>query len=228
MNAKDQTDVELSLNRVEAKEDQDYQFPPLDLLTKVKPTDQSADLDSIKSNTQKLQDTLKSFGVDATVENVNLGPSVTKYELRPAVGVKVSRITNLADDLALALAAKDIRIEAPIPGKSLIGIEVPNQQIATVSFRDMIEAAPHDDRPLDVPLGRTVTGQVMTADLTKMPHLLIAGATGSGKSVAINVIITSILLKAKPSQVKMLMIDPKKVELSVYNGIPHLLSPVVS
>ena len=202
--------------------------PPLDLLTKVKPTDQSADLDSIKSNTQKLQDTLKSFGVDATVENVNLGPSVTKYELRPAVGVKVSRITNLADDLALALAAKDIRIEAPIPGKSLIGIEVPNQQIATVGFRDMIEAAPHDDRPLDVPLGRTVTGQVMTADLTKMPHLLIAGATGSGKSVAINVIITSILLKAKPSQVKMLMIDPKKVELSVYNGIPHLLSPVVS
>ena len=159
---------------------------------------------------------------------MNLGPSVTKYELRPAVGVKVSRITNLADDLALALAAKDIRIEAPIPGKSLIGIEVPNQQIATVGFRDMIEAAPHDDRPLDVPLGRTVTGQVMTADLTKMPHLLIAGATGSGKSVAINVIITSILLKAKPSQVKMLMIDPKKVELSVYNGIPHLLSPVVS
>lgn len=228
LNAKDQTDVELSLNRDEAKEDQDYQFPPLDLLTKVKPTDQSADLDSIKSNTQKLQDTLKSFGVDATVENVNLGPSVTKYELRPAVGVKVSRITNLADDLALALAAKDIRIEAPIPGKSLIGIEVPNQQIATVGFRDMIEAAPHDDRPLDVPLGRTVTGQVMTADLTKMPHLLIAGATGSGKSVAINVIITSILLKAKPSQVKMLMIDPKKVELSVYNGIPHLLSPVVS
>lgn len=228
LNAKDQTDVELSLNRVEAKEDQDYQFPPLDLLTKVKPTDQSADLDSIKSNTQKLQDTLKSFGVDATVENVNLGPSVTKYELRPAVGVKVSRITNLADDLALALAAKDIRIEAPIPGKSLIGIEVPNQQIATVGFRDMIEAAPHDDRPLDVPLGRTVTGQVMTADLAKMPHLLIAGATGSGKSVAINVIITSILLKAKPSQVKMLMIDPKKVELSVYNGIPHLLSPVVS
>lgn len=228
LNAKDQTDVELSLNRVEAKEDQDYQFPPLDLLTKVKPTDQSADLDSIKSNTQKLQDTLKSFGVDATVENVNLGPSVTKYELRPAVGVKVSRITNLADDLALALAAKDIRIEAPIPGKSLIGIEVPNQQIATVGFRDMIEAAPHDDRPLDVPLGRTVTGQVMTADLTKMPHLLIAGATGSGKSVAINVIITSILLKAKPSQAKMLMIDPKKVELSVYNGIPHLLSPVVS
>jgi S-DNA-T family DNA segregation ATPase FtsK/SpoIIIE len=209
--------------------DADYQLPPVSLLTKVGSTDQSGDLQSIKSNTKKLQSTLKSFGVDATVENVNLGPSVTKYELRPAVGVKVSRITHLADDLALALAAKDIRIEAPIPGKSLIGIEVPNKKIATVGFRDMIEAVPpHHDKPLEVALGRTVTGEVMTADLTKMPHLLIAGATGSGKSVAINVIITSILLNAKPHQVKFLMIDPKKVELSVYNGIPHLLSPVVS
>lgn len=210
-------------------DDENYQLPPTSLLTKVSATDQSADLNSIKANTQKLQSTLKSFGVDATVENVNLGPSVTKYELRPAVGVKVSRITHLADDLALALAAKDIRIEAPIPGKSLIGIEVPNQKVATVGFRNMVEAAPnHPDKPLEVPLGRTVTGDIMTADLTKMPHLLIAGATGSGKSVAINVIITSILLKAKPHQVKFLMIDPKKVELSVYNGIPHLLSPVVS
>ena len=210
------------------KEDADYQLPPLNLLTKIPQTDQGDDLHAIKKNTQKLQDTLKSFGVEATVENVNLGPSVTKYELRPAVGVKVSRITHLADDLALALAAKDIRIEAPIPGKSLIGIEVPNQQVATVGFRDMIESMPHDDHPMNVPLGRTVTGDVMMADLTKMPHLLIAGATGSGKSVAINDIITSILLKAKPHQVKFLMIDPKKVELSVYNGIPHLLSPVVS
>lgn len=210
-------------------DDKDYQLPPTSLLTKVKATDQSADLHSIKANTAKLQSTLKSFGVEATVENVNLGPSVTKYELRPAIGVKVSRITHLADDLALALAAKDIRIEAPIPGKSLIGIEVPNQKVATVGFRNMIESTPqHLDKPLEVPLGRTVTGDVMTADLTKMPHLLIAGATGSGKSVAINVIITSILLKAKPHQVKFLMIDPKKVELSVYNGIPHLLSPVVS
>lgn len=210
-------------------DDKDYQLPPTSLLTKVKATDQSADLHSIKANTAKLQSTLKSFGVEATVENVNLGPSVTKYELRPAVGVKVSRITHLADDLALALAAKDIRIEAPIPGKSLIGIEVPNQKVATVGFRNMVESTPqHLDKPLEVPLGRTVTGDVMTADLTKMPHLLIAGATGSGKSVAINVIITSILLKAKPHQVKFLMIDPKKVELSVYNGIPHLLSPVVS
>lgn len=221
-------DNDISLAGVDAKEDDDYQLPPVSLLSQVKATDQQKDLNNIKKNTQTLQKTLKSFGVDATVENVNLGPSVTKYELRPAVGVKVSRITHLADDLALALAAKDIRIEAPIPGKSLIGIEVPNQQIATVGFRDMIESAPRDDNPMDVPLGRSVTGEVKMADLTKMPHLLIAGATGSGKSVAINVIITSILLKAKPHQVKMLMIDPKKVELSVYNGIPHLLSPVVS
>lgn len=219
---------EVDLTGVDAQADDDYQLPPVSLLSQVQATDQQEDLKNIKQNTKTLQQTLQSFGVEATVENVNLGPSVTKYELRPAVGVKVSRITHLADDLALALAAKDIRIEAPIPGKSLIGIEVPNQQIATVGFRDMIENAPHNDKPMEVPLGRSVTGDVKMADLTKMPHLLIAGATGSGKSVAINVIITSILLKAKPHQVKMLMIDPKKVELSVYNGIPHLLSPVVS
>lgn len=219
---------DLPMAGVTAQEDKDYQLPPLDLLSQVKATDQQDDLKDIKKNTHTLQTTLQSFGVDATIENVNLGPSVTKYELRPAVGVKVSRITHLADDLALALAAKDIRIEAPIPGKSLIGIEVPNKQVATVGFRDMFESAPRDDHPLNVPLGRTVTGNVEMADLTKMPHLLIAGATGSGKSVAINVILTSILLKAKPHQVKLLLIDPKKVELSVYNGIPHLLSPVVS
>ena len=219
---------DLPMTGVTAQEDKDYQLPPLDLLSKVKAADQQSGLKDIKKNTRTLQTTLQSFGVDATVENVNLGPSVTKYELRPAVGVKVSRITHLADDLALALAAKDIRIEAPIPGKSLIGIEVPNKQVATVGFCDMFEAAPQDDHPLNVPLGRTVTGNVEMADLTKMPHLLIAGATGSGKSVAINVILTSILLKAKPHQVKLLLIDPKKVELSVYNGIPHLLSPVVS
>lgn len=224
----DSPDTDLPMTGVTAQEDKDYQLPPLGLLTKVPATDQQGDLKNIQRNTKTLQTTLQSFGVKATVENVNLGPSVTKYELRPAVGVKVSRITHLADDLALALAAKDIRIEAPIPGKSLIGIEVPNKQVATVGFRDMFEAAPADDHPLNVPLGRTVTGDVEMADLTKMPHLLIAGATGSGKSVAINVILTSILLKAKPHQVKLLLIDPKKVELSVYNGIPHLLSPVVS
>ncbi|WP_442760799.1 DNA translocase FtsK [Paucilactobacillus nenjiangensis] len=222
------TDEEVSLQPAQESENEDYQLPPTTLLTKVDATDQSAELKSIQENTKKLTETLASFGVEVQVENVNLGPSVTKYELHPAVGVKVSRIVHLADDLALALAAKDIRIEAPIPGKSLIGIEVPNRQIATVGFRDMVEAMPKNDKVLEVPLGRSVTGQVMMADLTKMPHLLIAGATGSGKSVAINGIITSILLKAKPHEVKFLMIDPKKVELSVYNGIPHLLSPVVS
>lgn len=206
-----------------------YQLPTTDLLTEIPQTDQTEEYNAIDKNTKVLKKTLDSFGVEAEVKNVSLGPSVTEYELHPAVGVKVSRIVNLADDLALALAAKDIRIEAPIPGKSLIGIEVPNRKISTVSFRDMAEAvAGQKQSLLEVPLGRDVSGQVVTADLTKMPHLLIAGSTGSGKSVAINGIITSILMKAKPSQVKMMLIDPKKVELSVYNGIPHLLTPVVS
>ena len=169
--SKQHDDTEIKLAGIDAKEDNDYQLPPVSLLSQVKATDQQEDLNNIKKNTKTLQQTLKSFGVDATVENVNLGPSVTKYELRPAVGVKVSRITHLADDLALALAAKDIRIEAPIPGKSLIGIEVPNQQIATVGFRDMIENAPSNDNPMEVPLGRSVTGDIKMADLTKMPHL---------------------------------------------------------
>lgn len=209
-------------------DDDDYQLPPTSLLTPVGSTDQSQDLQAIKQNTRTLAATLASFGVEATVENVNLGPSVTEYELKPATGVKVAKITHLADDLALALAAKGIRIEAPIPGKSLVGIEVPNQAPATVGFKDLIEAMPPSNHPLEVPLGRAVNGEVVTADLAKMPHLLIAGATGSGKSVAINVILTSLLMRTKPSQVKLLMVDPKRVELSVYNQIPHLLSPVVS
>lgn len=210
-------------------DDPNYVLPGNDLLTPIPQKDQSDDYQLIEKNTQILKQTLDSFGVDAEVKHVNLGPSVTEYELHPAVGVKVSRIVNLADDLALALAAKDIRIEAPIPGKSLIGIEVPNREISTVSFRDVSEAVTHGaTHMLEVPLGRDVSGKVITMDLTKMPHLLIAGSTGSGKSVAINGIITSILMNAKPSQVKMMLIDPKKVELSVYNGIPHLLTPVVS
>ncbi len=214
---------------VDVQEDDNYKLPTPDLLTKIDQNDQSAELKSIDKNAKILQETLNSFGVKAQIKHVSLGPSVTKYELHPDIGVKVSRIVNLADDIALALAAKDIRIEAPIPGKSLIGIEVPNRQIATVSFRDVVEASPDNHgHLLQVPLGKDVNGNVITADLTKMPHLLIAGSTGSGKSVAINGIITSILLNAKPSQVKLMLIDPKKVELGVYNGIPHLLSPVVS
>ncbi|WP_449658084.1 DNA translocase FtsK [Apilactobacillus apisilvae] len=213
---------------VSSADDSDYTLPSYNLLSEVKQTDQSDEYKEIDHNTGVLKKTLNSFGVDAEIKNVSLGPSVTEYEIHPAIGVKVSKIVNLADDLALALAAKDIRIEAPIPGKSLIGIEVPNKQVSMVSFRDVVESQSPKHGLLSVPLGRNVNGDVISTDLTKLPHLLIAGSTGSGKSVAINGIITSILLNAKPSEVKMMLIDPKKVELGVYNGIPHLLTPVVS
>lgn len=207
----------------------DYELPSLDLLSDVPPVDQSVEYDTIKANSVKLKQTLDSFGVDVTVKSATLGPSITQYEIQPAVGVKVSKILNLSDDLALALAARDIRIEAPIPGKSLIGIEVPNQKIATVGYKELIQKTPpHPGKPLVIPLGKDVNGKVVTFDLTKMPHLLIAGATGSGKSVMINVIITSILLTTKPTEVRLMLIDPKRVELSVYNGVPHLLTPVVT
>ncbi|MFL2029832.1 DNA translocase FtsK [Loigolactobacillus zhaoyuanensis] len=213
----------------ETAADQDYELPSADLLQAIPPTDQSAEYATIKENTQKLKQTFDSFGIDVEVKNVNLGPAVTKYEIKPAIGVKVSKIVSLTDDLALALAAKDVRIEAPIPGKSLIGIEVPNKAVATVSFRDVFEAQPpHPGKILAIPVGRDISGNVIMVDISKMPHLLIAGATGSGKSVMINDIITGILMSAKPHEVKLMMIDPKKVELSVYNGVPHLLTPVVS
>ncbi|CAI2682021.1 DNA translocase FtsK [Apilactobacillus apinorum] len=225
-----QSHIDSDKDGIEIKDidDSNYQLPPLGLLTSVDVNDQSDEYKNIERNTKVLKETLNSFGVDAEIKNVNLGPSVTEYELHPAVGVKVSKIVNLADDLALALAAKDIRIEAPIPGKSLIGIEVPNKKVAMVSFKDVVKSQSNKHGLLTVPLGRNVSGDVISTDLTKLPHLLIAGSTGSGKSVAINGIITSILMNAKPSEVKMMLIDPKKVELGVYNGIPHLLSPVVS
>lgn len=216
------------LDNVNSKLDDNYILPSINLLSDIKQIDQSDELHLIKENSKILQKTLSSFGVKAEIKHVSLGPSVTKYELHPDIGVKVSKIVNLSDDLALALAAKDIRIEAPIPGKSLIGIEVPNKNISTVSFKDVITNMKHSGNVLEFPLGRNVTGDVITCNLTKMPHLLIAGSTGSGKSVAINSIITSILMKAKPNQVKFVLIDPKKVELSIYNDIPHLLAPVVS
>ena len=161
----------------------------------------------------------------ANVTQVHLGPAVTKYEVHPDAGVKVSKIVSLTDDLALALAAKDIRMEAPIPGKSAIGIEVPNSEVAIVSLREVLESKQNDkpEAKLLIGLGRDITGEAVLAELNKMPHLLVAGATGSGKSVCINGIITSILMRAKPHEVKMMMIDPKMVELNVYNGIPHLL-----
>nr|WP_081453698.1 DNA translocase FtsK [Eremococcus coleocola] len=207
---------------------QTYKLPGKSLLNKIPPVDQSEEYDRIKHNIEKLERTFESFGVDARVVKANLGPAVTKYEIEPAVGVKVSKIVSLSDDIALALAARDVRMEAPIPGKSLIGIEVPNTQVSPVSFWEIIDAALKSPNLLEVPLGRDVSGQVCLADLTKMPHLLMAGATGSGKSVGMNVIIVSLLMKARPDQVKFLMVDPKKVELTMYNDLPHLLAPVVT
>ncbi|MHC0037143.1 DNA translocase FtsK [Pseudoneobacillus sp. C159] len=207
-----------------------YELPPLHILKMPKQTDQSGEYELIHANAAKLERTFQSFGVKARVTQVHLGPAVTKYEVHPDVGVKVSKIVSLSDDLALALAAKDIRIEAPIPGKSAIGIEVPNSEVAMVSLREVLEAKQNDkpDSKLLIGLGRDITGEAVLAELNKMPHLLVAGATGSGKSVCINGIITSILMRAKPHEVKLMMIDPKMVELNVYNGIPHLLAPVVT
>ena len=209
--------------------DEDYQLPPVTLLNPVQHSDQTNERTIVERNMRILERTFASFGVDAKVmPNPMLGPAVTKYEIQPAIGVKVSKIVNLSDDIALALAAKDIRIEAPIPGKPYVGIEVPNSQISFVSFSDVIQSAIQSPKPLDVPLGRDISGNVRLCDITKMPHMLIAGSTGSGKSVCINGIITSILMKTKPHEVKLMMIDPKMVELNVYNGIPHLLTPVVT
>ncbi|MGE6261188.1 DNA translocase FtsK [Heyndrickxia sporothermodurans] len=211
-------------------ENEDYQLPSISLLKRPKATDQSREYNLIHANAAKLERTFQSFGVKARVTQVHLGPAVTKYEVHPDVGVKVSKIVSLSDDIALALAAKDIRMEAPIPGKSAIGIEVPNSEVAVVSLREVLEAKDMDkpDSKLQIGLGRDITGEAVLAELNKMPHLLVAGATGSGKSVCINGIITSILMRAKPHEVKLMMVDPKMVELNVYNGVPHLLAPVVT
>ncbi|WEG11564.1 DNA translocase FtsK [Pullulanibacillus sp. KACC 23026] len=211
-------------------ENEDYQLPPISLLNKPQKNSQSNERQHISANVKKLEQTFESFGVKAKVKKVHLGPAVTKYEVYPDVGVKVSRIVNLNDDLALALAAKEIRIEAPIPGKSAVGIEVPNQEVAMVNLREILESeeAQRQASRLSVGLGRDISGEPVLADLGKMPHLLVAGATGSGKSVCINGIITSLLMRTKPHEVKLLMVDPKMVELNVYNGVPHLLTPVVT
>lgn len=223
-------DEDLVINFVSDEENKDYKLPPLSLLAEFKQPDQSDEYLLIEKNIKVLEDTFESFGVDARVVKANLGPAVTKYEIEPATGVKVSRIVSLTDDLALALAANDIRIEAPIPGKALIGIEVPNSSISTVHYKEVMIGLENmaNSHPLAVPLGRDIAGNVAIAELNKMPHLLIAGATGSGKSVGINVIISSILMRTKPHEVKMMLIDPKRVELNIYDGIPHLLTPVVT
>ncbi|SFE37900.1 DNA translocase FtsK [Alteribacillus iranensis] len=224
----EEVDVQTAFISTE-EENKDYTLPPVSLLGAPEYNNQNHERGLISSNARKLEETLNSFGVKARVNEVHLGPAVTKYEVQPDTGVKVSKIVNLADDLALALAAKDIRMEAPIPGKSAIGIEVPNQEIAMVTLREVLEAgSKKEEHVLTVGLGRDISGEPVLASLHKMPHLLVAGATGSGKSVCINGIITSILVKAKPHEVKLMMIDPKMVELNVYNGIPHLLAPVVT
>ena len=208
-----------------------YVFPSLDLLSLPKAKLNKASSEKhMKDTALKLQSTLDSFGVNVTITNVSRGPAVTRYELQPEQGVKVSKITSLADDIKLNLAAADIRIEAPIPGKAAVGIEVPNKENSMVSFREIIESKEFTNHPSDIAfaVGKDIGGQTVVTDIAKMPHMLIAGATGSGKSVCINTLIMSILYKSKPSDVRLIMIDPKVVELSVYNGIPHLLIPVVT
>ncbi len=214
----------------EAPDHPSYKLPTAELMDRPKAMKAGGSTKSVQSNAHKLVATLESFGVQAKVLQVQCGPTVTRYEIQPAIGVKVSKIVGLTDDIALALAARGIRMEAPIPGKSAIGIEVPNDEVALVTLREVLESNEYvsaSDK-LSIALGRDISGQPIIANLVRMPHLLVAGATGSGKSVCINGIIMSILCKAKPSEVKLMMIDPKMVELNVYNGIPHLLSPVVT
>ena len=212
------------------KEKEEYQFPPISLLSQSQDSGNKNSADSIRETAAKLQETLKTFGVDVTMTNVSCGPAVTRYEMQPKLGVKVSKIVGLADDIKLNLAAADIRIEAPIPGKAAVGIEVPNKESKTVTFRELIENEEFKKHPskISFAVGKDIGGKVVVTDIAKMPHLLIAGATGSGKSVCINTLIMSILYKAKPWEVKLIMIDPKVVELSTYNGIPHLMIPVVT
>ena len=208
----------------------EYQLPSLDCLAEPKTGRNVKYEDELKANATKLVDTLKSFGVETRIVDISRGPSVTRYEIQPAAGVKISRITNLSDDIALNLAASGVRIEAPIPNKAAVGIEVPNKNRSTVTLREIIDTDQYRNAKskLFVALGKDIAGNCTYADLAKMPHLLVAGTTGSGKSVCLNSMIVSILYNAKPDEVKLLMIDPKQVEFTVYNGIPHLIVPVVS
>ena len=226
----DKTKEVLQLEHAMIVEDENYEYPPVELLSKGNKKAIKGGAKALTDTATKLQKTLYSFGVSAKVENVSVGPAITRYELKPAEGVRVSKIANLADDIALNLAAETIRIEAPIPGKQAVGIEVPNKEKQAVHLRDVLESDEFraNNSKLSVALGKDVAGNIQLADIAKMPHVLIAGSTGSGKSVCINTIISSIIFNAKPSEVKMVMVDPKVVELSVYNGIPHLLIPVVT
>ena len=226
---KDMEQVAKEIAQDSEREKLAYVFPPIHLLTKPSRR-QSGNNEEVRETAAKLQQTLHNFGVNVTVTNVSCGPAVTRYELMPEQGVKVSRIVNLSDDIKLNLAAADIRIEAPIPGKPAVGIEVPNKENSAVLLRELLESDEFKNAQskLSFAVGKDIAGKVVVADIAKMPHLLIAGATGSGKSVCINTLIMSILYKADPEDVKLIMIDPKVVELSVYNGIPHLFIPVVT
>ena len=226
----DKTKQVLQLEHAIAVEEENYEYPPYELLSLGTKKTIKGGARALTDVATKLQKTLYSFGVSAKVENVSVGPAITRYELKPAEGVRVSKIANLADDIALNLAAETIRIEAPIPGKQAVGIEVPNTEKEMVHLRDILESPEFQGNKskLSVGLGKDVAGKTMITDIAKMPHVLIAGATGSGKSVCINTFIASIIYNSKPSEVKLLMVDPKIVELSVYNGIPHLLIPVVT
>ena len=226
---KETANIEHQLKQEEEKPKKAYQFPPINLLKKGKITGGDSD-EYLRQTALKLEQTLRNFNVNVAVTNISCGPTVTRYELQPEMGVKVSKIVNLADDIKLNLAASDIRIEAPIPGKAAVGIEVPNKENAAVMLRDLLESEEFRNHKSKISFaaGRDISGQVVVADIAKMPHVLIAGATGSGKSVCINTLIMSILYKAHPDDVKLIMVDPKVVELSVYNGIPHLMIPVVT
>lgn len=226
----DKTKEVLQLEHTITVEDENYEFPPVQLLSEPEKKTTKGGKKAVTDTAAKLQKTLYSFGVSAKVENASVGPAITRYELKPAEGVRVSKIANLADDIALNLAAESIRIEAPIPGKQAVGIEIPNKENETVHLREILESSSfiNHKSQLAFALGKDVAGEAVVTDIAKMPHVLIAGATGSGKSVCINTLISSIIYKAKPSEVKLLMVDPKVVELSVYNGIPHLLIPVVT
>ena len=220
----------LQLEHAQIVEDEHYEYPPVEILSKPSKRTIKGGAKALTETATRLQKTLYSFGVSAKVENVSVGPAITRYELKPAEGVRVSKIANLADDIALNLAAETIRIEAPIPGKQAVGIEVPNKEKEAVHLREVLDSDEFKENKskLTVALGKDVAGNIQLADIAKMPHVMIAGSTGSGKSVCINTIITSIIYHAKPSEVKFVMVDPKVVELSVYNGIPHLLIPVVT
>ncbi len=221
-------------NQVREKKEQAqrimYRIPPMSLLNSPGKKGESNDRKMILKNARLIEETMKNFGIEASVSHINVGPSITCYELSPAPGIKLSRIVSLSDNIALSLASSDIRIEAPIPGKAAVGIEVPNKVKDMVYFKELIQAREFSDIKTDIPLalGKDINGKVVISSIDKMPHLLIAGATGSGKSVCINTIIMSLIFKSSPDDVKLLLIDPKVVELSVYNGIPHLLIPVVT